>query len=137
VSEKVERHAFTTKDGRTLTVYANDNNLSSYELEILNLAGQLREAREGIKEIAESFRHSVKQETHQFAVRYAEQASLRAETAERKLAEAEEAIREVTRIVLRAKTGEPRQAIWDLLKAVEMWASRNPAVRRALGKEGK
>lgn len=47
------------------------------------------------------------------------------------LREAEEAIRSIAKLVLRVKTGEPREAIWSLLKSFKSVASNTPAVRRA------
>lgn len=47
------------------------------------------------------------------------------------LREAEEAIRVIFKLVLRVKTGEPREAIWSLLKSFKSVASNTPAVRRA------
>ena len=59
--------------------------------------------------------------------------SVPGDDARRLLAEAEEAIRVVVHRVLRVKTGEPRQELWDLLKFIEAWQAKEPAVRRALG----
>lgn len=47
------------------------------------------------------------------------------------LMEAEDAIREVVKLVLGVKTGEPREAIWSLLKSFKSVTSNTPAVRRA------
>lgn len=44
-----------------------------------------------------------------------------------------EAVRAIHRKVLKVESGEPRQALWDLLKFAEQWSTRDPAVRRALG----
>lgn len=52
--------------------------------------------------------------------------------ARRELAEAEEAILAVRERVLQTKAGEPREAIWDLLKFFAIWDAGAPAVRRAL-----
>lgn len=60
----------------------------------------------------------------------------RAERAERELAEAEGAIRNIRSKVLSMKTGEPREVLWNLLKYAERWQSCDPAVRRALDRKG-
>lgn len=49
------------------------------------------------------------------------------------LSESQAAIRQAREFVLATKAGEPREAIWLLLKKFEQWASQNLAVRLALG----
>lgn len=65
-------------------------------------------------------------ESGKLADAHAEIARLREE-----LREAEEAIRSIVKLVLRVKTGEPREAIWSLLKSFKSVASNTPAVHRA------
>jgi hypothetical protein len=47
------------------------------------------------------------------------------------LAEAQDALRQTAEIVLAANAGEPREAIWSLLKNFERLSSQNAAVRLA------
>lgn len=62
----------------------------------------------------------------------------RIEQLERELREAEEAMLNLRSAVLKTRAGEPREALWELLKRVERWSSREPSVARALARmEGK
>lgn len=53
------------------------------------------------------------------------------------LREAESAIRNVNAALLNIKHGEPREALWILLKFAAQWALHDPAVVRALARGGK
>lgn len=64
--------------------------------------------------------------------RYALSLLDRAEKAEAELAEAEDAIREADRIFSAAEDGEPRDAIYRMLRAAKAWRMVQLAVRRAL-----